>query len=505
MFDTDPMLMNQMNGTSIRQYFLGILRFNSSDRGYYWCQMVVNNMTLSPSPYGYFNDSQCPVQNVTCNLDQPLCAQNTRAQYMAFRQENGCSLINVTGNIIWPTRETTVSPVVTSSITTLDITNVTMSSFPTTEVTSAIVAGIILLVLTIIVILSIIYVKKHRSESELIIYDNHIIMYLIIIIILIHTPTINYILGKEHEVIVHHYAKIELNECEEANDISNPHYTEVRIATDQSHLPPMNEETTVANDSSEMGDSGLSKTEYYGSNVSIQQHSHSEADQIAQINDDSSDQTESQDSHKIQTETDVSLEYAVVDKSKKTSRLQSNGSTATRADSAMENNHYDKLKQDSPAKPSVTSEDGKDQVREKSPSPTYAELSVREKIPKVSKYQTEVKVQQKNCELESHEYASMDQASAKVTKEEPEEVEQHYYYTLENPEESCSDSKGKEEIINTGENKYDMLQQFHHLVIQEKSVAPNTDEEAELAAVKEINATPLDSHPEEAHTDKANS
>ena len=66
-------------------------------------------MMLSPSPYGYFNDSQCPVQNVTCNLDQPLCAQNTRAQYMAFRQENGCSLINVTGNIISPTRSTASS------------------------------------------------------------------------------------------------------------------------------------------------------------------------------------------------------------------------------------------------------------------------------------------------------------------------------------------------------------------------------------------------------------
>ena len=264
----------------------------------------------------------------------------------------------------------------------------------------------------------------------------------------------------------------------------------------------MHKETTVANDSSEMGDSGLSKTEH-GSNTSTQEHPHSEADQIAQINNNSSDQTESQDSHKIQTETDVSSEYAVVDKSKKISRLQSNGSTATRADSAMENDHYDKLKQDRPAKPSVASEEGKDQVREKSPSPTYAELSVREKIPKVSKYLIEVKVQQKNYELESHEYASMDQ---EVTKEEPEEVEQHYYYTLENPEESCSDSNGKKEIINTGENKYDMLQQFHHLIIHDKSVAPNTDEEAELAAtVKEINATPLDSHPEEAYTDKANS
>ena len=117
---------------------------------------------------------------------------------------------------------------------------------------------------------------------------------------------------------------------------------------------------------------------------------------------------------------------------------------------------------------------------------------------------TEKALQEKdNCNLYSHEYASVAQASAKVTKGEPEEVEQHYYYSLENPEESCSDNKGKEEVINTGENEYDMPQ-FYHLVIRDKSVAPNTDEEAELASVKKINAIPLDSHPEEAPTDKAN-
>ena len=102
-----------------------------------------------------------------------------------------------------------------------------------------------------------------------------------------------------------------------------------------------------------------------------------------------------------------------------------------------------------------------------------------------------IELQQKDCELDSHEYARVDQASAKVTKGEPEEVEQHYYYSLENPEENCSDNKGKKEIINADENEYDMPQ-FHHLVIHDKSVAPNTDEAAKFASVKEINATPLD-------------
>ena len=171
------------------------------------------------------------------------------------------------------------------------------------------------------------------------------------------------ILGKEHELIVHHYSKIELDECKdsEANDISNPHYTGARVATDQSCLPPVYEETTGANDLPERGDSNLSKTEH-GSNTSTQQHPHSEAEEVAQINYNHSDQTKSQDSHKIQTETDISSEYAVIDKSKKTSRLQSNVSTATRSDSVMENHQYDKLKQDRPAKAIVTSEEGIDQL-----------------------------------------------------------------------------------------------------------------------------------------------
>jgi hypothetical protein len=257
----------------------------------------------------------------------------------------------------------------------------------------------------------------------------------------------------------------------------------------------VHEETTGANDSvSERGDSGLSRTELDG-NVSIQQHPHAEAEETTQIT--HSDQTKTQDSHKIQTETDVSFEYAVIDKNKKTSRLQSNGSTATTADSAMENHQYDKLKQDQSAKATVTRKEGKDQLRVKSPSPAYAELSVSEKIPKVTKCLTDKEIQQKDCELDSHEYASVAQASPKVTIGEPEEVEQHYYYTLENPEESCGDSKG---AINTDEKEHNMPQ-VDHLNMDDKSIATNTDEETKVIDVKEINASPLDSL-QEAPIDK---
>ena len=160
---------------------LGILRFNSSDRGYYWCQMVINNVSLSPSPYGHFNHSQCTYLDAICHTDQLICAQNTRVQYMAIRRENdSCSLVEF--NNISPTGTTTLSQevTITNFLTTLEIvtvmvpkfpateiTIVTMSFFPTIEVISAIVAGIILFMLTILVVLSIVYIKKCKSQSKL--------------------------------------------------------------------------------------------------------------------------------------------------------------------------------------------------------------------------------------------------------------------------------------------------------------------------------------------------
>ena len=181
LFDTDPILMNQMNETSIRQYWIEISKFNSSDRGYYWCQMVVNNVTLSPSPYGHINDSQCLVQNVTCNLDQPLCAQNTHTQYMAFIQENSCSLINVTGNIIQPTRSTASSLVY---ITTQSSNNDSLISYSASNSISrermamrcdqshshvcaaGIVTGLILMLSSLTVIaLCIFFIQKNRRHQ----------------------------------------------------------------------------------------------------------------------------------------------------------------------------------------------------------------------------------------------------------------------------------------------------------------------------------------------------
>ena len=312
----------------------------------------------------------------------------------------------------------------------------------------------------------------------------------------------NIILDNEHDLIVHHCEKFELEEHKDANDISNPHYTEVRIATDHSHLPPLHDNIIANNlpNKSERGDSMSSKNEH-GSSLTTQQHPYSEAEEIA--NNSHSDQIKNQESHRIHTETiDVSSEYAVVDKSKKTSRLQSSGIAVTKAE---ENPKYDKLKPDRPAKDVVTSKEGKNQMDnllERSPSPEYAELSTREKIPKVTKSPTEKALQEKDyCKSDSHEYdklASISQASAKVTKEEAEEVQQHYYHILEYPEEIGS----KEEttiIINAGEIENSMPP-AHDLVTDDKPIVSNT---AAKADVKETNASSLHLHQGEASDDKA--
>ena len=91
-FETDLIPMNQ---TFIRQYGLGISRFNSSDRGYYWCQIVVNNVSLSPSPYGYIY-SLCSFLDAICSPNQPICAHNLSMgglQFMAYTlANNNCIL-----------------------------------------------------------------------------------------------------------------------------------------------------------------------------------------------------------------------------------------------------------------------------------------------------------------------------------------------------------------------------------------------------------------------------
>jgi hypothetical protein len=144
-------------GGSIRQYrhFLVISNFNSSSKGYYWCQIVVNNVSLSPSPYGYIS-TPCALQDVMCEIDPPLCAHNMSAQYhsMAYANTSGCSLED--SSTILPTVITTTS----------QTDHDTESSIPIAEIVSSIAVLIILFLLTIILILSIVYIKKYKSQSK---------------------------------------------------------------------------------------------------------------------------------------------------------------------------------------------------------------------------------------------------------------------------------------------------------------------------------------------------
>ena len=76
---------------------LQLIKFNLSNVGYYWCQIVVNNETLPPSPYGYIYSNQCILFDVTCNVSgQPLCAHTSTSRQMAHTMLNGqnCTLEN---------------------------------------------------------------------------------------------------------------------------------------------------------------------------------------------------------------------------------------------------------------------------------------------------------------------------------------------------------------------------------------------------------------------------
>ena len=159
--------LRQVNQTFIRQYILGILRFNSSDRGYYWCQMVINNVSLSPSPYGHINGSQCTALDATCDIDQPICAQNTCVQYMALKEGNGCSLMKF--STISPTRTTTISPVATSSIITtlLSRDGVNCDQSRSHVCAAGIVSGLVVLILSssMVMVLYFFFLRKNRRHQ----------------------------------------------------------------------------------------------------------------------------------------------------------------------------------------------------------------------------------------------------------------------------------------------------------------------------------------------------
>ena len=97
LFSANPSTSPSMNNdtTTNLQSILLIMDFGISDIGYYWCQMVVNNETLPPSPYGYIYSTRCVLQDVTCNMaNQPLCANTSTSRKIAHTVVNStnCTL-----------------------------------------------------------------------------------------------------------------------------------------------------------------------------------------------------------------------------------------------------------------------------------------------------------------------------------------------------------------------------------------------------------------------------
>ena len=150
------MQINQMN---IIQFGLGILKFNGSDSGYYWCQVVVNNVPLSPSPYGHLHGShdQCTFLDAIGSTEQPICAQNTSVLNMTigYGNPNNCLSLSTFDSVSTDkistmiiSQEITTSNVLTKTgnvtvlVSKYPTTEVIMSSFPTTKVVSSLVAAV---------------------------------------------------------------------------------------------------------------------------------------------------------------------------------------------------------------------------------------------------------------------------------------------------------------------------------------------------------------------------
>ena len=82
------------NNITVKHYFLQVTNFNISDIGHYWCQMVINNVSLPPSLYGYIYSPDCALIDITCDMrSQPLCALNITSRLTAHTQSNETNCI----------------------------------------------------------------------------------------------------------------------------------------------------------------------------------------------------------------------------------------------------------------------------------------------------------------------------------------------------------------------------------------------------------------------------
>ena len=182
------------NGRCIIGSALTINRFNHSDNGYYWCQIVSNNsclfmvaekdtIPLQPSPHGYIavgeimNEHSCTYEY---RLLTPMCAEEATSQFSADIGCSSDSLKNIMPTVTIGSHSTYIyninsstyiyninSTTATSTVTLLDTTfdreqNIMLWVY---GVTAVFLLVIIVLVLTLIIIVSIKY-RTQQKQSE---------------------------------------------------------------------------------------------------------------------------------------------------------------------------------------------------------------------------------------------------------------------------------------------------------------------------------------------------
>ena len=155
-----------------KQFMLEIRNFSAtSDTGYYWCQLVVNNVSLSASPYGYIYSTNFALQDYTYNTnDQPICAQNTTSNLTMLAQSNekNCTSDNSStttdaGIAITATTQTDGAHTITIKPNVENYCEFTESGYPCVI---GIIAGALPLVITLVLLLSILVLLYKKKSGE---------------------------------------------------------------------------------------------------------------------------------------------------------------------------------------------------------------------------------------------------------------------------------------------------------------------------------------------------
>ena len=221
-------------------FLLEIRNFSAtSDTGYYWCQLVVNNVSLSPSPYGYIYSSDCVLQDYVYDTrNQPLCAQNLTV-FQAWSNEERCTskytpispTTSDNGDANTAT-DYTIQPDAISTATTTDIKfdycDFSRSGYPcATGITMAV--AIVSIIITLIIVVGVFLCVQKFIKSQ----GNKIRIYRDIDFIPHHIMCLCEIGSRNTEAAVSHYETIDTNgELQVEGEESDPYYSQVMTAVE---------------------------------------------------------------------------------------------------------------------------------------------------------------------------------------------------------------------------------------------------------------------------------